>query len=122
MWSSVTEREFTNTQAGINSGNAQGMTSLSVRSILCKNSRCKRVTIHADLFGMIPYQARSGATGSKLGLMRSLRLEPASRAKPQPPYIPSPIIADYQEAYLISELSPKASEVDPIGWTGIGVT
>ena len=36
-------------------------------------------------------------------------LLPASRAKPQPDYIPSPLRKDYLEACLISDLSPKAS-------------
>lgn len=36
-------------------------------------------------------------------------LLPASRAQALPPFIPAPIVADYNEACLIETLSPKAS-------------
>jgi hypothetical protein len=57
---------------------------------------------------MIPHRFPSG-NGTKQGKVRWFALEPNSKAKPQPAYIPPQIIADYQEAYLISALSPKAS-------------
>lgn len=37
------------------------------------------------------------------------RIHPSPKGKPQPSYIPQVIVADYQEACLIKELSPKAS-------------
>ncbi|MFN3261427.1 MAG: DUF4145 domain-containing protein [Pikeienuella sp.] len=37
------------------------------------------------------------------------RLMPESSAKPQPNYIPGPIVEDYKEACRIKDLSPKAS-------------
>jgi len=39
----------------------------------------------------------------------SWSLVPQSCAKPWPDYIPKPIVSDYNEACLISKLSPKAS-------------
>ena len=45
----------------------------------------------------------------KKDLIQSWNLLPESLAKPQPSYIPEPIVEDYKEACLICDLSPKAS-------------
>ncbi|MBW7921846.1 MAG: DUF4145 domain-containing protein [Rubellimicrobium sp.] len=41
--------------------------------------------------------------------IKSSRLIPDSRARPQPEYIPKPVRDDYDEACRISDLSPKAA-------------
>jgi hypothetical protein len=47
--------------------------------------------------------------GSRRGTVRWFPLVPNSKAKQQPSYIPRQIVSDYEEAYLIAPLSPKAS-------------
>lgn len=89
-------------------GNAQNLSNITIDTVVCRNEDCRKATITAHLIGMLPYNTRAGR-GTKLGLVRSYPIVPASHAKPQPAYIPSQIVADYEEAHLISALSPKAS-------------
>ena len=106
-WSSLDDEQYKVERVDID-GNADGLSALIVRVIICKNARCRKATLTADLYGMVPYQFAAG-TGTKLGVVRSYPLVPDSMAKPQPSYIPQPIVAAYQEAVLIVALSPKAS-------------
>jgi hypothetical protein len=55
------------------------------------------------------YKGMGGMNGSRRGRVRWFPLVPSSKAKQQPSYIPRPIVSDYEEAYLIAPLSPKAS-------------
>jgi Domain of unknown function (DUF4145) len=107
MWSSLDDSQYSKSYVEIG-GNSKQLTRLIVNIVICKNATCKKATITADLIGMIPYGSSRGG-GSKLGRFRWFALEPNSKAKSQPPYIPQGIIDDYEEAYLISCLSPKAS-------------
>ncbi|OLP44857.1 hypothetical protein BJF95_08920 [Rhizobium oryziradicis] len=73
----------------------------------CVNIECLEVTISVGLNVSIwnqrdkEYQAGDG--------IYNYPLRPNSMAKPQPDYIPSPILEDYYEACLISDKSPKSS-------------
>jgi len=77
---------------------------MAITSIVCANVACKRRTIQVGLHKRNPAQP---------SVVEALRqhwlLRPASTAKPQPAYIPSPIAEDYAEACAIRDLSPKAS-------------
>ena len=73
-------------------------------SIACLH--CKELTLDVNLNKVYMDQYRNRRLGD---LIRSWRLMPNSRAKPQPNYIPKYIIANYEEACKIADLSPKAS-------------
>ncbi|WP_245297328.1 DUF4145 domain-containing protein [Rhizobium oryziradicis] len=84
-----------------------GNVGLDVTAIRCVNIECLEVTISVGLNVSIwnqrdkEYQAGDG--------IYNYPLRPNSMAKPQPDYIPSPILEDYYEACLISDKSPKSS-------------
>ena len=67
---------------------------LKTSVIICPNDECQEYTIEGVL---------SGANE------QTWLLRPNSLAKQFPTYIPKAIIADYEEACLIKDLSPKAS-------------
>ena len=80
--------------------------------IICPNHECQEYTITAILQEGTkdPYNTggRIFADWGKDPIL-SWKMKPQSQAKQLPDYIPEPIIADYEEACLIQNLSPKAS-------------
>jgi hypothetical protein len=78
-----------------------GTPTVLVRSIVCANKKCRKLTLMAGL-------GRVGDRGGSIPL-KSWTLLPPSSAKPQPDYIPQAIREDYDEACAIRDLSPKAS-------------
>ena len=91
----------------------QGTLVLKTVVVRCPNSECQEYTITAALHETI--RVDSGTSGvshrfvSYENPILSWNMKPQSQAKQFPNYIPEPIIADYQEACLIQNLSPKAS-------------
>jgi hypothetical protein len=79
----------------------KGKASVLVRSIVCANKDCRKLTLTVAL-------GRVGDRGGSFPL-KSWTLLPPSSAKPQPECIPQPIRDDYYEACAIRDLSPKAS-------------
>jgi hypothetical protein len=85
--------------------NAQGLRELRGVFVVCPNPQCRQFTLTVNLF-----EVPKGGSGWALGqLLSSWRLIPPSQAKVYPVYIPMPIRADYQEACLIRDTSPRAS-------------
>ena len=80
------------------SGNESDNYSLQTHVITCPNDECRDYTIEAKLWRMDTRQC-----------ILSWNMKPQSHAKQFPNYVPKPIIANYQEAGLIQNLSPKAS-------------
>ena len=74
-------------------------------AISCPNLKCRRVAFSISLI-KLKYTGRGPETA---GRFHSWKLLPESEAKPQPDYIPVPIVQDYYEACRIKDLSPKAS-------------
>ncbi len=77
----------------------------------CPNPACRQFSFYALLYKAIEHRGRSSlsfvpASNEPLG---SWQLVPASEARSYPDYVPRPIREDYTEAYLIRDLSPKAS-------------
>ena len=110
VWSSLDGDQYKTTIVNLGE-NADRLSSLKIHVVVCKNGSCRKVTILADLNGLSPVatNATTGSTARKAGIIRSYKLVPDLKAKPQPSYIPLQIVADYREAYLIASLSPKAS-------------
>lgn len=73
--------------------------------IVCPNSQCRELTIY---FGI----RQTDEIGNVINggeFLYTWQLKPESQAKPFPNYIPKQLLADYKEACLIRDKSPKAS-------------
>ena len=86
--------------------NADGPHRLSVFYIVCPNESCRKFTLQVVLSALKRGEDEKLEDGETT-LTR--QLVPASEAKVFPNYIPEPVIADYNEACLIRDLSPKAA-------------
>ena len=78
-----------------------------IRSIVCSNRDCKELTISFSLNAVI---VDTRGNPVRIGnIHHSWQLLPESSAKPQPDYIPKPIVENYNQACRIRDLSPNAS-------------
>lgn len=82
-----------------------GRQAVRLESIVCPNPECKEYVLKATLHD---HQAIAG-TWRDLPAKMSWQLIPSAEMKAFPDYVPAPILADYEEACLIRNLSPKAS-------------
>ncbi|MDO8385077.1 MAG: DUF4145 domain-containing protein [Polaromonas sp.] len=87
-------------------GNKDGQLTLYTTVTVCPNNECKEYTIYAGLSKSRYMRGNFEYIGEDL---QTWQLKPQSEAKPFPDYIPDVILADYKEACLIRDLSPKAS-------------
>jgi len=79
-----------------------------VQYVVCPNPACKLTTIHIT-YGNGSVQSSTGFVSWNGSSRQSLRLRPASYARPIPEYVPEAIREDYREACGILDLSPKAA-------------
>ena len=79
-----------------------------ILSMRCANNDCRQVQLGIELHKAEVFRSVCDHW-TKKDLIQSWNLLPQSLAKPQPSYIPKPIVEDYKEACLIRDLSPKAS-------------
>lgn len=80
---------------------------LSLRWIVCPNKECKKISL-SGTYGDVEYEEfREEWIYTKDP--KEITLLPNSFAKSYPNYIPKPLTDDYEEAYAILNLSPKAS-------------
>lgn len=91
-------------------GTVEGNVSTCTVAIGCANPECNKMTV---IFSIRPDQHRFNTNydvdwdnDTAIYLRRAL---PSNDAKPQPDYIPKPIVEDYVEACSILEDSPKAA-------------
>ena len=91
-----------------NPNSIHGQICFTVKTVRCANEACKGLQLQFDLHEALDSLAayRDYVPGD---LIRSWQLLPESSAKPQPSYIPKPIVEDYIQACRIRDLSPKAS-------------
>lgn len=92
-------------------GLAEGSLLIGYNAIGCVNPKCMKLTFSTFLAPATKYSTQSGHgyyyRGG--GFLGSIRFLPRGSSKPQPSYIPQPLVSDYEEACSIKELSPKAS-------------
>jgi len=79
----------------------------AVRAIVCANPACRKISLTFWLGTAEPPPRSGRQTLTKV--TKRWQLLPESPAKPQPPFIPRPLVQDYLEACAILDLSPKAS-------------
>ena len=102
----ITNEQFSDGSHSFNLNNKHA-SDLVLRTevIVCPNKDCKEYSITAFL-GTRDTTAYHPEIKQYI---TSWKLRPQSSAKPLPDYIPQAIIADYEEACLIKDLSPKSS-------------
>lgn len=103
--STVTDDRLSVTTHYFDKGNKYGPLGLQSLAVVCANEDCKEVTLTAILMDAT-WGAGRWTTGDE---RERWQLLPAANVKPFPDYVPGPILADYREACLIRDLSPKAS-------------
>jgi hypothetical protein len=87
--------------------NASGRRALRSEFVVCPNPECRKFTLIACLFE----QDFKGGEGyaNKHPPLEIWELVPASSARSWPDYVPEAVRADYLEACLIRNLSPKSA-------------
>jgi hypothetical protein len=90
---------------------AEDELALERTAIVCSNADCRRTTVKVRIGN---YETLSSTYSTRYELLEdTIRIDellaPRGSAKPQPSYIPGPLVEDYTEACLIRDLSPKAS-------------
>lgn len=75
----------------------------------CANPGCKMPMVHITIGNALEYAHNGKRHMAKGAPYVDQRLIPDSSAKPQPGFIPAPLLEDYYEACKIRDLSPKAS-------------
>lgn len=96
---------YSTSDANLYKNNADGTKKAVIDWIVCPNTECRRLTLSLDLFEF----AYTGGDWKKGKHIRHWRLLPNTGAKVFPAYIPQQLVKDYEEAYSILDLSPKAS-------------
>jgi len=90
-----------------NDGNKYGMQAVHWQTITCPNPNCREYTFKVSVYD---YSApRSGGSYQTGKMNYSWQLIPRAEMKVLPDYVPAAVVADYREACLICDLSPKAS-------------
>ncbi|UCD18205.1 MAG: DUF4145 domain-containing protein [Candidatus Zixiibacteriota bacterium] len=103
----ITEHSMQQTIAHLTLRHSESARTLTVLFVVCPNSKCNRFTLSVSLFET---DIAPVGGGRRLGdLLQTWNLIPGSRAETFPDYIPREILADYHEACLTREISPKAS-------------
>src|SRR2546427_1237034 len=74
--------------------------------IACPNAECRELTVKASLGS---YKSRGQFGYELVDTREDWSLVPQANVKVFPDYVPAPILADYKEACLIRDLSPKAA-------------
>lgn len=100
----ITDSNFSQGKHYFSNNNKDGDLIITTNVIVCPNKECREYTIKGHLSKYNSH--RREAIGIPL---LSWNMKPASYAKIFPTYIPESILADYQEACVIRDLSPKAS-------------
>ena len=104
----VTEEQYSQEKSFIhNWESVHGEIGFIAESIRCANEECNELQLSFQLCEVLPTPIGLQVSESKV--IQSWQLLPESSAKPQPSYIPKPIVEDYTEACRIRDLSPKAS-------------
>jgi len=102
------EKFFNSTERIWVLGQAEDTIGYQIQAVGCANPDCERTTVE-----MLLKKAKWTNNGTKFiedgDVYFHQRIYPHGAAKPQPNYIPQPLRADYSEACLIRDLSPKAA-------------
>lgn len=103
----ITQNDIETANLDIYQGNSIGPHRIESFVIVCPNLECKKATLQVSRFLLERKFVNAPHTVKET--LNLWQLIPESSAKVLPDYIPEPIVADYTEACLIVDKSPKAS-------------
>lgn len=101
----INKDDYSEDESNLYLKNSDGTKSADITWIVCPNTECKKLSLYVSLheFTFRPNIWERGV------FIRQWTLLPDTIANIYPDYIPSSLRQDYEEAYSILELSPKAS-------------
>jgi hypothetical protein len=102
----VTEPNHSDDSVDIDRPTKDGPRKIRFVSVARPNPNCRKLVISAGMFEARKDQYNRLSAGE---LLKRWSLLPSGTAKPFPNYIPTQILADYNEACVIRDLSPKTS-------------
>ena len=103
----IGDANFTKNLTAFTDGNKYGTQAVYWRAITCPNPGCREYALELSVYDYAP---PPGNPFNKIGKVNyTWQLVPGANMKVLPDYVPAPIVADYREACLICNLSPKAS-------------
>jgi hypothetical protein len=105
--STVGEDNYTVKRSDFADFNKYGRRAVIWTAVTCPNPKCREYS-----FSLLIRGTKNKLVAGEYELddaQHSWQLVPAARTKILPDYVPAPIVADYKEACLIADLSPKAS-------------
>lgn len=88
---------------------SDGKMALTGHYISCANPECHKTTISVAVRPVTTYSSGFQKVNYETDPLLERHIIPEGTAKPQPVFIPAPLVQDYNEACLIRELSPKAA-------------
>lgn len=97
----ITEERYSTNRHEFHQGTKHGSHAIKTTVIVCPNDKCREFVIQASLLKWM--------NGNYKITKESWTLVPPSEMRVFPDYVPEPILADYKEACLVRNLSPKAS-------------
>lgn len=105
----IKDENTTISSGTFNNGNKYWTQWVEWQAISCPNPQCREYTFTVQISDT--RRGLEAVTGqvSPTTQRHFWELIPTAQMKILPSYVPDPIVADYKEACLIAELSPKAS-------------
>jgi hypothetical protein len=101
----VNKDDHSQDESMLHINNTDGTKYLVIDWIVCPNTECKKLSLYTSLHEYT-YRPHIWEKGD---FIKEWTLLPDTKSNIFPDYIPLPIRQDYEEAYAILELSPKAS-------------
>jgi hypothetical protein len=105
----VTDNDIATSDLDLFIKNKQGPRRASLVFIVCPNSKCKDIALHARYSRLKNMGTAVSPNWQEDETLTSWTLIPRSKGKIFPDYIPLALRQDYEEARAIEESSPKAS-------------
>jgi hypothetical protein len=105
----ITDKNLTSSSGTFDNGNKYRMQWVEWQAISCPNPQCREYTFAVQICNYGGVQQGGAIHYVPKDQRHSWQLIPAAQMKILPGYVPDPIVADYKEACMIAELSPKAS-------------
>lgn len=102
----ITNENYTVQEFEFSDHNKHGLQVVRFHATTCPNPDCLEYSLRATVQNRIP---RANLPPKTDPPKQTWQLVPQSTAKVLPPYVPGPIVKDYNEACAIKDLSPKAS-------------
>lgn len=105
-YATITEKEYSLGRHEFGGQSEYGYQAIRTIAVVCPNEQCRQYTLTATLHD---HRNTGPNQWQDLPAKQTWSLIPAADVKVFPNYVPAAVLADYHEACLVRELSPKAS-------------